>query len=212
VIYSPPMTDMWKTVAAERGALADDLAGLSDEQWDTPSLNEEWTVRHTLAHITGTARTGPVGFLVGMVRAGFRFSEFTDIAIARHYGFTPAETLAGFRAIQGSKKAPPGPRTLWLGETIIHAEDIRRPLGISHDYPADAVARCLDFFTSSNMLIGTRRRIDGLSLAATDQDWQYGAGTAVRGRAIDLLMAATGRGTACASLTGSGISTLESRC
>jgi len=206
------MKDMWQTVAAERGALADDLAGLSDEQWDTPSLNEEWTVRHTLAHMTATAHTGPLGFLVGMARGGFRFSEFTDIAIAGHYGFTPAETLAGFRAIQRSKKSPPGPRIAWLGETIIHAEDIRRPLGIRHDYPAEAVARCLDFFKSSNTLIGTKRRIDGLSLAATDQDWQYGAGLAVRGRAIDLLMAATGRGSVCANLTGSGVATLESRC
>lgn len=206
------MIHLWQTIAAERGALAEDLAGLSDEQWDTPSLNDEWTVHHTLAHMTSTAHTGPVGFVGGMVGSGFRFSEFTERGIVRHHGLTPAETLAGFRAIQGSKKAPPGPRTTWLGETIIHAEDIRRPLGISHDYPAEAVAQCLDFFKRSNLLLGTKRRIDGLSFAATDQDWQYGAGTAVRGRAIDLLMAATGRGSACANLTGSGVATLESRC
>lgn len=64
---------MWKIVAAERGALADDLAGLSDEQWDTPSLNEQWTVHHTLAHMVSTAHTGPVGFVVGFVGSGFRF-------------------------------------------------------------------------------------------------------------------------------------------
>jgi uncharacterized protein (TIGR03083 family) len=125
---------------------------------------------------------------------------------------SPDETLASFRAIQNSKKSPPGPSTAWLGETIIHAEDTRRPLGISHDYPVEAVEQCLDFFKGSNILIGTKRRIDGLSLAATDHDWQHGAGTAVRGRAIDLLMAATGRGSACANLTGSGVATLESRC
>jgi hypothetical protein len=32
------MSDMWSTVAAERGALAADLADLSDQQWTTPSL------------------------------------------------------------------------------------------------------------------------------------------------------------------------------
>jgi uncharacterized protein (TIGR03083 family) len=203
---------MWKIVAAERGALAHDLAGLSDEQWDTPSLNEEWTVHHTLAHMVSTANTGPVGFVVGFVGSGFRFSEYSDRGIIKHIGLTPAETLASFRAIQDSKKAPPGPRTAWLGETIIHAEDIRRPLGIAHDYPAEAVEACLEFFQGSNALIGTKQRIDGIALVATDVDWQHGAGLTVRGRGIDLLMAATGRGSACANLSGSGLTTLESRC
>lgn len=203
---------MWKIVAAERGALADDLAGLPDEQWDTPSLNEEWTVHHTVAHMVSTANTGPVGFVVGFVGSGLRFSEYSDRGIIKHIGLTPAETLAGFRAIQDSKKAPPGPRTAWLGETIIHAEDIRRPLGIAHDYPAEAVEACLEFFQGSNALIGTKQRIDGIALVATDVDWQHGAGLTVRGRGIDLLMAATGRGSACANLSGSGLATLESRC
>lgn len=206
------MKHLWETVAAERGALADDLARLSEEQWETPSLNSEWTVHHTLAHMVSTANTGPLGFVGGIVGSGFRFSEFADRGIIKHIGFTPAETLASFRAIQHSKKSPPGPKTAWLGETIIHAEDIRRPLGITHDYPADAVEACLEFFQGSNTLIGTKRRIDGIALVATDVDWQHGAGLTVRGRGIDLLMAATGRGSACAKLSGSGLATLESRC
>ena len=44
------MSDMWSTVAAERGALAADLADLSDQQWKTPSLCDGWTVREVLAH------------------------------------------------------------------------------------------------------------------------------------------------------------------
>ena len=32
------MSDIWTTIAAERGALADDLANLTPAQWDTPSL------------------------------------------------------------------------------------------------------------------------------------------------------------------------------
>jgi len=30
--------DVWATIASERRALADDLASLTDAQWDTPSL------------------------------------------------------------------------------------------------------------------------------------------------------------------------------
>jgi len=39
----------WPTIHAERAALADDLAGLSAEQWATPSLCQGWTVHQVLA-------------------------------------------------------------------------------------------------------------------------------------------------------------------
>lgn len=32
------MTDVWQLVHQERAALVDDLSGLSDDQWETPSL------------------------------------------------------------------------------------------------------------------------------------------------------------------------------
>ena len=37
---------------------------------------------------------------------------------------------------------------------------------------ADAVA---DFYKRSNALIGTKRRIEGVSLRATDADWRHGS-------------------------------------
>ena len=94
----------------------------------------------------------------------------------------------------------------------MHSEDIRRPLGISHTYPAAAVRQVLDYYKNSNTLIGTKGRIADLRLAATDDDWSHGDGPAVEGRLIDLLMAATGRAVACESLTGDGVSTLRLRC
>ena len=63
-----------------------------------------------------------------------------------------------------------------LGEMIVHAEDIRRPLGIKHAYPVAAVTRTAQFFTGSNLLIGAKRRITGLTLRATDTDWSHGTG------------------------------------
>ena len=36
--------DIWRVIHAERKALADDVRGLSDEQWATPSLCSRWTV------------------------------------------------------------------------------------------------------------------------------------------------------------------------
>lgn len=205
------MTDLWTTVAVERGALADDLVGRTDEQWRTPSLCAGWSVHDVLAHQCGTADMNPAKFLVRFASAGFNFPRFADAQIARYRGATPADTLATFSRLQHSTTAPPGPKTSWLGEVIVHSEDIRRPLGIGHEYPADAVRQVMDFYAGSNTLIGTKRRIAGLTLRASDQDWSHGTGPLVEGRLIDLLLAATGRAAACDRLTGDGVTTLRLR-
>jgi hypothetical protein len=62
------------------------------------------------------------------------------------------------------------------------------------------------------MLIGCNSRISGLALHATDDDWQHGQGEAVDCPPLSLLLAMTGRDTACDDLTGPGVRTLRSRC
>ena len=203
---------MWDTIAAERGALAEDLAGLTEEQWNTPSLCSGWTVRELVAHQSGTASLTPPTFLVRFAGSGFSFDKFTRREIERHLGATPEDTLAEFRSLKYSTKSPPGPKASWLGETIVHSEDIRRPLGIAHSYPPDAVRQVLDFYKSSNTLIGTKDRIAGIKLRATDADWSHGDGPVAQGTLIDLLMAATGRRHGAERLSGEGAGTLASRC
>lgn len=205
------MTDTWTTVAAERGALAEDLDELSEQQWQTPSLCRGWTVRETLAHLTSTAAMTPPKFFAGFIGSGFDFAKFTRRGIERNLGESPAQTLERFRAQQHSTSSPPGPRLSWLGEVIVHAEDIRRPLGIEHSYDQDAVRSVIDFYKGSNALIGTRKRLDGLALRATDTDWEHGSGAPVEGPLLSLLLASTGRAVACDDLTGEGVQTLRSR-
>lgn len=78
------MTDIWTTIAAERGALADDLTTLTPAQWDTPSLCSKWTVRDVLAHLSATASMSPGKFFVGMARSGFNFAKFSKGQLAQH--------------------------------------------------------------------------------------------------------------------------------
>ena len=130
--------------------------------------------------------------------------------MARQRGSSPADTLAHFEAIVTSVKHPPGPADTWLGETIVHAEDIRRPLGIEHKYPAEAVVRVADFYKGSNLLIGSKRRIGGVMLRATDADWSNGTGPEVSGPILSLVMAMTGRQAPLDDLTGDGVATLRS--
>ena len=44
--------ELFAMVAAERRALADDLEGLTPEQWATQSLCAEWAVRDVAGHLT----------------------------------------------------------------------------------------------------------------------------------------------------------------
>jgi hypothetical protein len=98
-----------------------------------------------------------------------------------------------------------------LSEVIIHSQDIRSPLGIQHDYQKGAVVEVADFFKRSNLLIGAKRRIAGLSLRATDVNWSHGAGPEVAGPVLALVMAMTGRTSAIDQLRGEGVATLRAR-
>ena len=203
--------DIWPTIHAERRALATDLHGVTGEQWDTSSLCTQWTVRDVLAHMTSAATLTPPAFFARLIGSGFSFDKVQEGGVAAQRGASPAETMAHFEGVLTSVKHPPGPTPTWLGETIVHSEDIRRPLGIKHAYPTEAVVTVADFFKGSNLLIGSKRRIDGLTLLATDAEWSHGTGPEVAGPILSLVMAMTGRERPLDDLTGDGVATLRSR-
>src|SRR5260370_822840 len=95
-------------------------------------------------------------------------------------------------------------------DKIVHSQDIRGALGLPHDYPMAAVVQVADFFKGSNLLIGTKKRIAGLTLKATDTEWSHGTGPEVTGPMLALLMAMTGR-KVTDQLSGEGVETLRSR-
>jgi hypothetical protein len=68
-----------------------------------------------------------------------------------------------------------------------------------------------DFYKGSNLLIGSKRRIEGLTLRATDAGWTTGTGPEVSGPVLSLVMAMTGRKVADDDLAGEGVATLRSR-
>jgi uncharacterized protein (TIGR03083 family) len=205
------VVDLWNVIATERGALADDLASITDEQWRSPSLCPDWNVRRVVGHMTATARLTPGKFLGGFVKSGFSFNKFANAQIDKNLGPGNVATLANFRAVRDATTSPPGPEQSWLGEVIVHSEDVRRPLGIAHTYDADAVLEVAEFYKGSNALIGTKGRISGLSLMATDAEFRHGSGEEVAGPILSLLMAMTGRAAACDDLTGPGVARLRAR-
>jgi uncharacterized protein (TIGR03083 family) len=206
-----PGIDIWPVVRDERSALAADLAPLSEQQWSTPSLCNDWTVQDVLAHMTATAKVTPASFFPKLIGSGFSLGRMQAKDIATERGASGAETLSRFEGVITSQKRPPGPKDTVLGETIIHSEDIRRALGLRHDYPTDAVVEVADFYKGSNLIIGAKRRIGGLTLRASDTDWSHGTGPEVTGPILAIVMAMTGRKAALDQLSGDGVATLRGR-
>jgi uncharacterized protein (TIGR03083 family) len=204
-------SDVWPVIDTERKALAADLASITDEAWDTPSLSAPWTVRDVVAHMTATSQMSGPKFVAKLAGSGFRLTRLQAKDIARERGDSPGDALARFNTQLDSRGRPPGPVDTMLGEVIVHAEDIRRPLGIPHLYPTDACAQIVEFYAGSNLIIGGKRRVTGLTLRATDTDWSHGDGPAVSGPILELALAITGRGAALDALTGDGVDKLRSQ-
>ncbi|GAA0606659.1 maleylpyruvate isomerase family mycothiol-dependent enzyme [Kutzneria viridogrisea] len=203
--------DTWRLIATERARLVDGLAGVTEAEWDSPSLCAGWLARDVLAHLVSTAEMTPRRFVFGLLRHGLAFHRMTAADAAR-YGERPVpallERLAGLAT---SHDHPPGPIETLLLEAVVHGEDILFPLGLTADHVPEALVRAADFARTAQPLVGCRRRIAGLRLQATDCDWQTGSGPEVLGPLRSVLLAMCGRKAALASLNGPGVTALEAR-
>ena len=204
--------DTWKMIQIERAALVDALAQLPATDWDSPSLCAGWRVRDIVGHLISTARMTPPTFFMSLATSGFRFDTMTARGIQKAVeSRTDYELVDLLRSLIDTRTAPPGPTVSWLGESIVHGEDIFRAVGGYRDHPIEHVLAVADSYKNSNLLIGAKRRISGLSLQATDVEWSHGVGPDVRGPAIALLMAMAGRTAALDDLTGDGVALLNGR-
>jgi uncharacterized protein (TIGR03083 family) len=202
----------WDMTRDERASLTDALAALPAADWDKPSLLTGWTVRDVVAHLIVTAEMTPGRFFVRMAGSGFRFNAMSDKNIAeRRAGLTDEQLVAAYRARIGTRTAPPGPALSWLGETIVHGEDIFRALDGYRDHPTDHLVAIADFYAGSNLLIGAKSRIEGTALTATDAGWSRGTGPEVSGPMVALVMAMCGRAAALDDLAGPGVDVLRAR-
>ncbi|WP_428957309.1 maleylpyruvate isomerase family mycothiol-dependent enzyme [Streptomyces sp. cg35] len=204
--------DVWPLVHAERAALIDDLAGLSDEQWETPSLCDGWTVHDVVAHLSDSARTTRLGFVFRLARARFDFDRHNTLGLARERKGAPQETLDRYRRAATRTSRPPAPLDSRLVEEVIHGEDIRRPLGTTRAYPLEAVVRALRLQARTPASFGGAKELLGsIRLTATDADLTVGTGPEATGPVLSLLLAVCGRRVALDELGGRGVGELAAR-
>ncbi|GAA3226916.1 maleylpyruvate isomerase family mycothiol-dependent enzyme [Dactylosporangium siamense] len=179
---------------AERGELAEVFAGLTDEQWDAPSLCAGWRVREVLAHTTMPFRMGTAEFGWEMLRSGGRFGRMADRVARRDAARMPAPALvAALRDNIAHPWSPPGGGAVGaLSHEIIHGLDSTVALGLDRRVPADRLLLVLDAMRPRNVAyFGVD--LTGVRLEATDVDWGRGSGAPLRGLAQDLLLVVCGR-------------------
>ncbi|OYN99807.1 maleylpyruvate isomerase family mycothiol-dependent enzyme [Enemella evansiae] len=201
----------WELIRAARRQLADDLADVTRPQWRTRSLCGEWDIEQVLAHLTAAARVGQWRWIRSIVGSGFRPAVHNARRLREQLGDTPAGTYARFRESIELRIAPSKDLAAYLGEVLVHGEDIRRPLGIDAPPSTDAVTAVLDFYVSRDFTVPSRRTSRGLGLQATDAPFASGEGPEVTGPARALMMTLAGRPQYLDQLGGPGAVILRER-
>ncbi len=198
--------------ARERQEFADLLEGLAPQQWQAPTLCAGWTVRDVAAHTIAYLGQSRLGLTAAMLAARGHVDRINDRALRAGAGLGPDE----LRALMRAGVDPSGAGALYgcrvaLIECLIHQQDIRRPLGLPRNIPADALRASLAYARVSPV-IGGAWRTRGLRLVATDLDWSAGRGTEIHGPGEALLLAMTGRvGAVADELAGPGVIDLRGR-
>ena len=194
--------------------LAQRLAGLNDEQWNSPSLCTLWRIRDVLAHVTAGAEGafGVGAILGGMLRHGFSYNRWVAADGKVRGQQDPAVLLEALRNAAADRKDPPGARPVrGLMHVLVHGQDMCRPLGINRDLPEAHLVPVADFVKDDVHIFGAKKRITGLKLRATDMDWSHGSGPEVTGPAEALVMMMAGRLVALDDLSGEGKAALVAR-
>ncbi|MGB8858206.1 MAG: maleylpyruvate isomerase family mycothiol-dependent enzyme [Ilumatobacteraceae bacterium] len=206
------MTNLMPMIHAERQSLADDLQGLSSEQWMHATWCEKWSVQDLVGHLVAAANITAPHFFAGFVRTGFSFNKFVEGDLRQYAAGKPAEVLQRFQGIITSTRKPPGPAYVALGEVMVHGEDIRRPLGLVGAHPAEHLVTLADMYRKTGGPLRGKARSAGLKMAATDTEWSSGDGPEVSGPTMSLILAMVGRKGALSDLSGPGLDTLRTRC
>jgi len=196
--------------AREHTALVADLHTLTPEQWRSPSLCGDWVVEEVVAHLGAASLLGPVRWLRSMVDARFDPDVHNQRRLDEFLGATSSVTLerfAGTGTIRLPRRNSPG----GLSELIVHAEDIRRPLGLLHTPDPAGLAAVARFFAARDFAVNSRTLVKGLRLEASDSDFRAGRGPLVRGPLLSLVMVMAGRPAFLPDLHGEGAPELYRR-
>lgn len=202
--------EIWRYVDSERASLAELLAGLTEEEWRTPSLCPGWTVREVAAHVISSPQAEFLPTVVGLLRRRGDFNRFVyEEALRAGAEYSTGEIVAQYERFAGSRRHPIGTTPVDpLLDVLIHGQDIAVPLGRRREMPREAARAAADRIWTKSFPFKARKRLGGLRLIATDIDWSVGTGEEVRGPISALLLLLSGRHATVPQLTGAGVANL----
>jgi uncharacterized protein (TIGR03083 family) len=189
---------------AEREEFADLLDELSADQWESPTLCERWRVRDVVAHVISYEDLSWAGVVQRFLRGGLIVDRINELGVIDFAERPPDQLREVFRRHLQPRGLTAGfGGMIALTDGMIHQQDIRRPLGMPRDIPAERLRATLDFALYAPTVRGAWRA-RGVRLVADDLDWSHGRGPEARGSGEALLMAMAGRRAALDDLTGPG--------
>lgn len=204
----------WQVITEQRLGLARLLQGLSDAEWEQPSLCAGWRVRDVAAHVALAPQVPGLGsMLADAIRAHGSFHRLNHDVAVRHAARPTRAIVAELRMHADSRRLPvvTNYRNI-LFDVLVHAQDIAIPLGRDYPMPSEAARVGADRVWTMGWPFWARRRLRGVQLLATDIDWSAGAGVELRGPIGMLLLLLTGRtATAVPHLSGPGVHTITER-
>jgi uncharacterized protein (TIGR03083 family) len=212
------MAELQSLIRTERLALIEFLETLEPAAWDTRSLCGAWTVQAVAAHLAWAPALPVTETLASLARSGFRLNKASAEMAVRWAHRGPAVILDQLRANAANEAKPRGvPMEAVLVDAVVHAVDIRLPLGKLRPIPGEAFRIVADFSMTAKwpMTISVggsaRKRLDGVRLVADGYDWSAGTGQEVHGSAETVLRVLNGRPVDPAELVGPGADQLYAR-
>jgi len=202
----------WQVIHQERAALADMLETLAPEEWEHPSLCDDWSVRDVAAHLISAPQVTIGHMAAALLRARGSFNRAAHDDAQRLSVRPTGRIVADFRRLASSRRLAPG--TTYrdaLVDVLVHTQDIAIPLGRHHQMPREAARAAAESRRKSGFPFYAKKRLAGYRLEATDIDWAGGEGRVVRGPISALLLLITGRPAALPQLSGDGLPELRQR-
>ncbi len=205
--------DTWTSIKNGREAFGTYLADLSPDDWNKQSLCADWTVKEAAAHMLVIPTMSKGQVFGAFLSSGFNLEKMNAKLVRKLTAeMSTTQIAATTTSSAASHGMPPGLKLPGiLTELAIHAADITEAVGTPFDLPVTDYVACLDHLKNVQPVFGTKKRIEGLQLTATDADWSTGSGPLVSGPSKQLLLAMAGRSSAFDHLAGDGLATLRSR-
>ncbi len=204
--------DIHVRTEANRRLLADFFDSLNEDQLNTRSLCDAWTVREVLGHLV-MPMTGSLSRLLRQVIRARGSINRASAAIASELAQRPVSdltTLLRDKADQHGTAPGVGPMGQ-MTDGCVHLRDCARPLDLPDDVSTDEWRMVLEWLPKGVPGLVPKRRLEGLSLRATDQDWSWGSGAEITGPSEALALTLSGRAVALDDLSGSGVDLLRHR-